>query len=70
MSMLYRVAIPPRTTNGAIDRLTGSRWRIWLATPDFIHGTYLVLYSNGAVERVTVREDEGDEVMIVKDGEI
>lgn len=41
-------------------------WRIWLHTRDWITGTYLLLYPNGTVEQVTVRDSEGDDVAIIK----
>ena len=66
--MIARIALPLRI-QGAIDRLEGGVWRLWLHTPDFIHGTYLKLYSDGRVERITVREDEGDEEMLIKEAD-
>lgn len=42
------------------------RWKVWLATKDFKYGTFLRLYDDGCVERVTVREGEGDEIILVK----
>lgn len=46
-------------------------WIVWLATSDYIYGTYLKLYNDGRIERVTVRNDEPDDVMLIKpkDGE-
>jgi hypothetical protein len=41
-------------------------WWLWLATSDYVYGTYLCVYDDGRVERVTVREDEGDEIMLVR----
>ena len=41
-------------------------WILWLDTKDFAHGTYLQMYDNGCVQRVTVREDEGDEIIVVR----
>jgi hypothetical protein len=41
-------------------------WLIWIHTRDYIHGTFLKLYDNGAIENVTVRAGEGDEVILVK----
>jgi hypothetical protein len=48
----------PSTTTG--------HWLIWLNTRDYVHGTALRLYDNGKIERVVYREDEGDDVGIVK----
>lgn len=46
-------------------------WIIWLATSDYIYGTFLRLYDDGRIERITVRNDEPDDVMLIKprDGE-
>ena len=41
-------------------------WILWLATRDYIYGTYLQVWDDGHVERVTIREDEGDEVITVR----
>jgi len=41
-------------------------WILWLATRDYLHGTYLQVWDDGHVERVTVRADEGDEVITVR----
>lgn len=41
-------------------------WKAWTGTSDFIHGTFLRLYDSGKVERVTIREGEGDEVLLVR----
>jgi hypothetical protein len=63
---VFRMALPNRT-QGAIDFMGAGRWRLWLHTPDYIHGTYLDMYSDGKIVRVTVREDEGDEVVTLKE---
>lgn len=67
MQQVSRTALPPRTTNSALDYLGGGVWRLWLHTPDFVHGTYLKLYSCGKIIRVVSREDEGDEEFVVKE---
>ncbi|NJL54613.1 hypothetical protein HC928_05020 [bacterium] len=46
-----------------------SEWRVWLDTRDFIHGTYLALRGDGSAYRVTVRESEGDEYLLIKPGD-
>lgn len=33
---------------------------------DGTRGTFLYLYDDGKIERITIREDEGDEVVLVK----
>lgn len=37
-------------------------WRLWLATRDFVFGTYLELHDTGRVVNITTRADEGDEI--------
>jgi hypothetical protein len=66
MQQEFRVALPLRI-QGALDYMGGGTWRLWLHTPDYIHGTYLTLYSNGKVTRTTVRADEGDEIVNIKE---
>lgn len=66
MQQVFRVALTPRI-QGALDYMGGGRWRLWLHTPDFIHGTYLDMQSNGRIDRVTVRQDEGDEIVCIKE---
>lgn len=46
-----------------------SYWRVWLTTADYVHGTYLALYDDGSVFRVTVRPGEGDDIWMVKPGD-
>lgn len=41
-------------------------WIIWMATNDFIHGTFLAVYNDGQINRVTIREDEGPEVFRIR----
>ena len=41
-------------------------WQLWTATRDYIHGTFTVLWDDGHVETITVREDEGDEIINVR----
>lgn len=68
---MKRVAIPQRLQGGAIEEAASFSkyvmvWRVWLHTNDWVHGTFLLLYQNGMIERVTVREDEGDDIVVVK----
>jgi hypothetical protein len=37
-------------------------WRVWIATTDYVYGTYLELHDSGRVCHCTVRRDEGEEV--------
>ena len=49
-SRLYRIVRLPRG------------WRLWIATNDFINGTYLELFEDGRILHCTARADEGEEV--------
>ena len=42
------------------------KWQLWIATKDYIHGTYLLLWDDGLIENVTEREGEGPDVFMVK----
>lgn len=42
------------------------KWQLWIATRDFKHGTYLLLYDDGRIQNVTEREDEGPIMFDVK----
>jgi len=59
------VGVPLGTRLQRIIRLDNG-WRLWLATNDFKHGTYLDIHNNGMIVRVTVRADEGDECFVVR----
>lgn len=73
MKARIQVAIPPKTKlmrlirepKGYFNRYSGS-WIVWLHTADFKYGTFLRLYDNGRIERVTCREGEGDDIHEVK----
>lgn len=69
MTMLSRIAIPRQAVNGALDRLPNGVWRLWLHTPNFVHGTYLLLYPNGSVDKVTTRDEEGDDIIHIKEAD-
>lgn len=63
-----RVALPTRI-QGALEydhAAPFGKWRLWLHTNDFVFGTFLELHPDGRVFRVTVRADEGDEVVLIK----
>lgn len=60
------VALQPGTTVLRIERAPNHSWMLWLNTRDYIHGTFLQLYDDGMIERVTVRNDEGDSILLVK----
>lgn len=42
-------------------------WWAWLGTAgDYVYGTYLHIHDNGGIERITIRVDEGDEIITVR----
>lgn len=45
---------------------TVSYWRLWIATKDYIHGTYMELHNDGRVYTITARAEEGDEIVVVR----
>lgn len=67
-----RTAIPTRLQGAAIDRITGlwtehgvpDHWRVWLHTNDHVYGTFLELWDDGSITRVTVRDGYEDRVEI------
>lgn len=59
------VGMPQGTKCQRIIRLRRG-WMVWIATTDYVHGTYLILCDSGEVVRVTAREDEGDEMFVVR----
>lgn len=63
--------VPVQDRFGSTRVLTGfsdpqGHYRLWLHTKDFVLGTFLELWPNGEVIRVTVREDQGDERVLVR----
>jgi len=81
MKALINIGVPPGTKMLKIqrqeittmymadymERVIDGYWIIWLHTKDYIHGTYLKLYNNGKIERITIRVDEEcDDVALVK----
>jgi hypothetical protein len=59
------IAVPLGTRLLRMIRLPHG-WRLWLSTNDFIYGTYLELFDDGRILRVTARQDEGDEMFWVR----
>lgn len=41
-------------------------YKLWIHTNDFILGTYICLYDTGKITRVTVRDDEPDDEVLIK----
>ena len=64
-NMHSTIGVQPGTRLYRIIRITDA-WRLWLATRDFIHGTYMDLYGDGTAIRTECRPDEGDEVYRIR----
>jgi len=54
------VGMPTGSRAQRLERLPHG-WRLWLATRDFVYGTYLELFDDGRILHCTTRADEGDE---------
>lgn len=66
MRMHSVVGCQPGTRLYQIVRLPYG-WRLWLATRDFIHGSYMEVHDTGRVVRFETRPDEGDEIYVVRE---
>lgn len=70
MRAVTPIGVPPGTRALRIERVIErhaiSYWRLWINTRDFRYGTFLVLWDDGAIDRVTCRSGEGDDVIHVK----
>lgn len=62
------IATPIGTRLRRIERRK-QHWILWTDTKDFVHGTYLQLWDNGAVFNVTTRDGEGPEEFLVKESD-
>ena len=59
------IGVPPGTRLQRIIRLPHG-WCLWIATNDFMYGTFIELQDSGAILHVVCRVDEGDEIMQVR----
>jgi len=59
------IGIQPGTRLYRIVR-TNSGWRVWVATRDFIHGSYIELHNDGSAYKWECRPDEGDECFTIR----
>jgi hypothetical protein len=59
------IGVPLGTRLMRIERLVGG-WRLWTSTADYKLGTYLEMFNDGCIISVTVRDNEGDEVFVVR----
>ncbi len=41
-------------------------WQLWIATKDYVHGTYLACYDDGRVMNITLREGDGPDEFHVR----
>ena len=60
------IGVPQGTRLLRIER-NATSWKLWIATSDYRYGTFLRCYDNGAVYRITEREDEGPDIIMIKD---
>ena len=70
------IPMPPTPDHNTISTPIGTRlhriirlphgWRLWLATRDFIYGSYLELFDSGEIMSNTTRIDEGDDTYWVR----
>lgn len=62
----HHIGIPQRSKLLRLERFE-DHWRVWLqADANFVCGQFLRLYDNGAIMKVTIRADEGDDEMMIK----
>jgi hypothetical protein len=68
-----RISVPPNTRAYRIERNSVGRiedigsWVLWLhPAPDFNSGTYLKLYDDGSMYRVTLYPDGSEDMMLLK----
>lgn len=78
MKATIPIGVPPgmrvmhiERVQGGFDRFWGKEpghYRLWIhrSVSDRLLGTYLALYDNGKIERITVRANEGDQVDLIK----
>jgi hypothetical protein len=59
------IGIPPVTRLLRIERVDYG-WRVWTGTRDFRVGSYIQLCNDGRAFNITVRADEGDEIIQVR----
>ena len=57
-----------RCTPHARERAAGAvaYWQVWTDTKDYSVGTYLLMYDDGRIDRVTERADEGPDIWHIK----
>lgn len=74
MKLPIRISVPPNTKAYRIERNVRGRidnvgsWCLWIhPSLDFSQGTYLKLYDDGAMERVTLHADGSEDAMTVKE---
>jgi len=72
-----RISVPPNTRAYRIERNNVGRienigsWVLWLhPAPDFNSGTFLKLYDDGSMSRVTLYPDGSEDVMVLKESDV
>ena len=67
MKAPIRIGLPPNLRILYIERWEEGYWRIPIHVDKTGQlGTFIHLYNNGKIERVTIRDDQGDEVVLIK----
>ena len=65
--MITPIGLAPRTRLYSLERNSRKEtWRLWLARSPEGLGTYLELFKNGRIERVTLRDDIPEERDLIK----
>ena len=64
------IGLPPRTRLYRLEREESCCWKLWTAmSPCGNYGTYLLLFEDGAIFSVTLREDYPQEEFVVRKGD-
>ncbi len=64
---MITIGVPRNTSLLRIERdEINNKWRLWTATKDYKHGTYLVLTDAGEVYNVTEHPVDGPDIFQVK----
>lgn len=69
MKATIPIAIPPGTKMLRIERVPDGYWKLWLNTNNFKHGTFLELHDDGSILRTTIRTDDVEETITVKEAD-
>ena len=63
------IAVPPTFKALRIERHS-DHWRIWTqANATYTLGDFVSLYDNGKITKTVIRRDEGDDVILIREGD-